>query len=73
MDPNEKDWGDPAAAAMAWEPTDSGGGASFRTHALTDVSGDRWEFRATRGAKAFALAAAKLPIKTRVVSRSEEL
>ena len=56
MDPNERDWGDPAAAAMAWEAMYSGGGASFLTHALTDVSDDRWEFRATRGARAFALA-----------------
>ena len=56
MDPNEKDWGDPAAAAMAWEPTYPTGGANFRTHMLTIVSDDRWEFRATRGSKAFALA-----------------
>ncbi len=67
MDPNEKDWGDPAAAAMAWEPTYSGGGASFRTHALTDVGDDRWEFRTTRGARAFALAFAAFGVVVLVI------
>jgi len=46
---------DPVAQSTDWTPLQSGG-ASFRTHRLTQVAPHRMQFRAELGARAFCLA-----------------
>ncbi|HNQ89715.1 MAG TPA: hypothetical protein PKM73_13940 [Verrucomicrobiota bacterium] len=47
-------FGDPLASAIDWTPL-AAGGASFCTHKLVAVGGDRVEFRASLGARLFSL------------------
>jgi hypothetical protein len=62
--------GDEVALQTSWTPA-KGGGASFQTHRLVDVDHQRSEFRATKGALAFAavfMAFGLIPIPIIVVA-----
>lgn len=50
IDPSR--FGDPLAERIGWTPA-KGGGANFSTHKLVKVAPDRFEFRASIGAKLF--------------------